>query len=231
MLLAFICSEFSLSHYLPKVRFFDTAAACLALHSGNYLPGSLSQDKMSGLWHQGKSWHQNPCAWSPAHPLFPSPPLLQNHGICQRSLRSIHGCTPASPRHHPRHCDILIKLQSHTGHRVMPSSRLLLDKLLYHNPHTLGPTLKPPYSASVKGTEPQSHAILVLKSIILPPLIIPAGLPAPLRDCHEQLSTERMSQAPAPGAQFQTKQLVKVNLVTGALSELSSFLPVMGKAF
>lgn len=125
--------------------------------------------------------------------------------------------------------DILTKLWSHTGHRVMASSCLLLDKLLYHNPYTLGPTLTPPYSASVKGTEPQSHTILVLKSIILPPLIIPAGLPAPLRDCHEQLSTERMSQAQAPGAQFQTKQFVKVNLVTGALSELSSFLPVVGK--
>ena len=125
--------------------------------------------------------------------------------------------------------DILTKLWSHTGHRVMASSCLLLDKLLYHNPHTLGPTLTPPYSASVKGTEPQSHTILVLKSIILPPLIIPAGLPAPLRDCHEQLSTEGMSQAQAPGAQFQTKQLVKVNLVTGALSELSSFLPMVGK--
>ena len=40
-----------------------------------------------------------------------------------------------------------------------------------------------------------------------------------------------MSQAQAPGAQFQTKQLVKVNLVTGALSELSSSLPVVGTLY
>lgn len=166
-----------------------------------------------------------PTHFSPTHSFF------RTMVIYQRSLRSIHGCTPASPRHHPRHCDILTELRSHTGHRVMASSYLLLDKLLCHNPHTLGPTLTPHYSASVKGTESQSHTILVLESIILPPLIIPAGLPAPLRDCHEQLSTERMSQAQAPGAQFQSKQLVKVNLVTGALSEPSSFLPVVGKAF
>ena len=127
------------------------------------------------------------------------------------------------------HWGILIKLQSHTGHRVMPSLLFYWDKLLYHRPHTLGPILKLPCSASAKGIEPQSYTIFTLKSVILTPLIIPAGLPVPLRDCNEQLSKERMFQAQAPGAQFPPEQLVKVNLVTVALSELSSFLPGAGK--
>lgn len=81
----------------------------------------------------------------------------------------------------------------------------------------------------MKGIELQSYTILVLKSVVFSPTIIPAGLPAPLRGCHEQLSIERMFQAQAPGVQFRPEQFVKVNLVTVALSELSFFLPRAGK--
>lgn len=190
MLLAFICSEFSLSHYLPKVRFSDTAAACLALHPGNYSPGFLSQHKISCLWRQGRHGDQNPCAWTPAHS---SSPLLQFCGI--KSCVALPITSQA-----PSHCDIRIKLQSQTHRRVMPSLILDWGKLLYHRAHTLSPILKSPCSASVNSRKPQRYTILVLKSIVFSPSIIPAGLPAPLTGCYEQLSKERMFQAQAPGA-------------------------------
>ena len=170
--MAFICSEFSLSHYLPKVRFSDTAAACLALHPGNYLPGNLSQNEISCLWHQGRHRHQKLCAWLPPHVHSQPPsPVLWFQG----SVWLVQSCILAPPRCYPT--AIFRSSYSPREIRVMPSLILYWDKLFHHRPHTLDSILKPPCSASVKGIESQSYTILVLKSIVFSPSVIPAGLP------------------------------------------------------
>lgn len=151
--MAFICSEFSLSHYLPKVRFSDTAAACLALHPGNYWPGNLHQNKISSLWHQGRHGFQNLCAWSKPT-LIHSTPLLQHYGIEDPCgwfrVASYHLKVPS-------HCDVLIKLQSHSNQRVMASPLLYWDKLLHQNSNP-GSILQLPCSASGKDIDSQSYA-------------------------------------------------------------------------
>lgn len=174
--MAFICSEFSLSHYLPKVRFSDTAAVCLALHPGNYLPGNLSQNEISCLWHQGRHRQETLCAWPP--PTFTPNSLLQYHGIKDQC-----GAFRIASWHFPGAIPLYYSNSAAFPHRSYQCPVLSWGKSFYHRPHTCDSILTPPCSASVKGRKPQSYTILVLKSIIFSPSV----------SCRTTCSFERLS--------------------------------------
>lgn len=114
----------------------------------------------------------------------PSPPFFPQHPFSSTMVSKIHvvgsGLHPITSKV-PSHCDILIKLQSHSNQRVMASLVLYWDTLLHHRLHRLGPILQLPCSASGKDIESQSYANLVLKCIIFSPSISFAGLPVLLR--------------------------------------------------
>lgn len=183
MLLAFICSEFSLSHYFPKVRFFDTAVACLALHPSNDSPGNLSQNKISCLWHQGWYEHQNSWAWPPSHrpPATPSSVLW-----IRRSAWLIQGCIPAQPPCHPTG---ILEL----GYSLM-QIREWQPVLFYTGTSCYATDL------TLWALSSSLIALLWWKatgrynlgsiSIVFTPPIIPAGLPTSWRGPDEKLRTQ-----------------------------------------
>lgn len=131
MLLAFICSEFSLSHYLPKVRFPDTAAACLALHPGNYLPGNLSQKEISCLWHQGGHRHQQSPCLAPSPPSFATP--FPSTALSKIRVARCDLCPGTSKV--LSHCTILIELLSQTHHNDPQSYFLLGQAVMSQTSH------------------------------------------------------------------------------------------------
>lgn len=122
--MAFICSEFSLSHYLPKVEFSDTDAACLALHPSNYLPGNLNHNEVSQQQQQHNSMGTRipdlSRASSNSFLKYYRIKIIINYSILQPV------CSKA-----PCYCDILSKLQLHADSRVT-MFRLLYWGSYYH---------------------------------------------------------------------------------------------------
>lgn len=127
--MAFICSEFSLSHYLPKVRFSDTAAATITRQATLTLSGSHRQ-------HQGGMGPRIPdLIPSPSAP--PPPTRLSNTMVSEMSVAH-SGFRPVTSKA-PSHYDILTKSQSHTDQKVMmPNHILYWGQLLCLRPQTLG---------------------------------------------------------------------------------------------